>query len=209
MGDFAVIRPRDDAAAQQAADWCDQLVSDFLAAGHAVSADVDDTSPADTANIISALGSSATLVCYFGHGDDDSWLTGGTATIDASNVGAGAGKAVVSVACRTGRNLGPDAITAGVTSWLGFTIKVPVFAIALYKNVDPIGEAIVGGLSGLGTGGTMGQARAAIEANCDQLAADFDSGPLATHPVSQIGYYAALSLRDHVVLHGSSGFAPL
>lgn len=207
MGDFAVIRPKDDAAAQQASDWCDQLVSDLLGAGHICVSDIDDTSPATSLNISSALTSSAGLVCYFGHGDEYSWLTGGNPTIDSSNIAVTGTKAVVSIACKTGRHLGPDAVTAGVASWLGFTIKVPV--IVPHKNVDPIGDAIVVGLSCLANGGTIGQARTAIESKCDQLTTDFDTGFLSTHPASQIGYYAALCLRDHVVLHGSSGLCPL
>jgi hypothetical protein len=206
MGDLVVVRPRDDDHARQASDWCDELVAALSIDGHNVVVDVDDTAPADSQTIRAALVQAARLIVYFGHGDERSWLTLGAPTVDSTNVDAVAGKAVVSVACRTGKVLGPDAITAGAVAWLGFTIKVPV--IAPHKNRDPIGDAICDGLGTL-AGGTMQHARDEIAAQCDMLVQSFDAGSLSRHPASAMGYYAAMALRDHVVIHGNSQHEPL
>lgn len=207
MGHFIVVRPKDDAVSQQASDWCDQLVSRFTPKSHILAQDVDDTTPADRVNIQSALGTTASLVCYFGHGDENSWLTHSAPTIDAANVAAAGGKAVVSIACKTACNLGPTAITGGAVAWLGATINVPV--ISPHRTIDPFGDAIVDGLSCLATGGSMQDARDAISANCDALVTSFDTGPMSTHPARSLGYYAAMALRDHLVVHGSPKFVPL
>lgn len=207
MANLVVIRPRDDATTQQASDWCDALINRLSANGHTVVADVDDTSPPDTAQIHSALRHNCQLACYFGHGDRDSWLTAGTVTIDKSNVSAAARKAVVSIACKTGRNLGSDAITSGVRAWLGFTVRVPV--LAPHKNVDPIGDTMVDALATLGSGRTMQDVRDAIERGFDRLADDYDTGPLSGRHDSVTGYLASIVLRDHVSLDGTGRFVPL
>lgn len=117
MGSFVLIRPRDDGDARQASDWADSLEANLNAIGHTTAADIGDWSPANTANISAALSSAqATLICYFGHGDKDRWLTAGSLTADHSHFTTAKSKAVVSIACKTGCNLGSDAITAGVES---------------------------------------------------------------------------------------------
>ena len=207
MSDYVVIRPRDDKTTRQVSDWCDELIAELAKDGHTVVNDVDDTSPADTAQIDTALGVTAKLVCYFGHGNDPAWLTRGAATIDNTNVKAAAGKAVVSIACKTGRNLGPDAVTSGVVAWLGFDIRVPVLPV--HQLRDPIGETLVGALRVLGKSKTMAEAPDAIETDFDKLVDDYDTGPLSGNFNSLTGYLAALSLRDHVALTGSAAHAPL
>jgi len=204
---FSIIRPQDDGNSQQCSDWADNLIPNLTAQGHTKTVDVDQLTPANTSNIVAALKSSSDLICYFGHGDEDSWLTNSAITVDKSNVSAAAGKAVVSVACKTGKGLGPDAITAGVEAWLGFTCKVAV--ITPHKGVDPIGDAIVDGLSVLATAKTMQEAHDEIRSQMDQLVTEYDTGKYALHPAANIGYFAALALRDHVVVHGNSGFVPL
>jgi hypothetical protein len=94
-----------------------------------------------------------------------------------------------------------------VTSWLGFTINVAV--IAPQKGVDPIGDAMVAGLSVLGSGQTMQKARDELYAQLDQVATDYDTGRFSTHVAATLGYYAALAMRDHLVVHGAGSFAPL
>ena len=204
---FSTIRPQDDANSQQCSDWADNLITSLTASGHTKAIDVDNLTPADTPNIVAALKSSSNLICYFGHGDESNWLTHNATTVDKSNVSAAAGKAVVSVACKTARGLGPDAITAGVEAWLGFTCKVPV--ITPHKGVDPVGDAIVDGLTVLGAAKTMQEARDEIRSKMDQLVTEYDTGKYALHPAANIGYFAALALRDHVVVHGNTGFVPL
>ena len=209
MGDFAVVRPQDDGDAQQASDWCDELVRALAHKGHTSVGDVDGSSPATAANILTLLGKGADIVLYLGHGDENSWLTSGVPTITALNISAANSTTIVSVACKTGCNLAPAAITAGVTSFLAFTINVPIMAV--HKNVDPIGEAIVDGLATLGGQASMQTARDAIASNLDNLIADFEPGGKYANPRprGQMGYYAAMSLRDHIVLHGSTSHQPL
>jgi len=207
MGDFIVIRPRDDGAARQASDWCDSLIKKFTKAGHYKHNDVDDHSPADKATISAALSGTGDLICYFGHGNETAWLTGGSATVDASNVGVASPKAVVSIACKTACLLGPDSVTSGIICWLGFTINVPV--VSPHRTHDPFGDAIVNGLAGLGKGKSMQQVRDDIASNLDQLSVAFDTGALNSHPASTLCYFSAMCLRDHVVVHGNSAHKPL
>jgi len=212
MGDYAIIRPKDDKSSQQASDWADDLIRKLNAAGHVKIGDVDDWSPANTKNILALLSGSADLVCYFGHGKENRWLTSNSATLDTGNV-TGAkgqpanGRAIVSIACKTSCQLGPAAITAGVQAWLGFTIKVKV--IAPHNFIDPIGDAIVNGLAVLGNQGTVQQARDELAANLGQLVIDYDTGQYAQHPEAEIGYFAAMSMRDHVVVNGTANIQPL
>ena len=208
MSDFSVIRPEDDNVARQTSGWCDELIRKFTANGHRLADDVNQWTPADQASMVARMGGTTDLICYFGHGETDCWLTNGTATIDANTIHHAAGKAVISIACDTACNFGPDAITAGVVAWLGFTILVAV--MAPHKNQDPIGEAIVDGLELLGNGRTMQEARDEIAANLDQLVVRFHSGgSLASHPAAAFGYYASMAMRDHVVVHGQANHVPL
>jgi peptidase C25-like protein len=207
MGGFIVIRPKDDAAARQSSDWCDSLCARLSANGHLKTADIDDLSPPDATHILGAFAKGGELICYFGHGDEAAWLTSDVPTIDTTNVKAARAKSVVSIACKTAKVLGPDAITAGVTCWLGFTIKVPV--MSPHKSRDPIGDAIVDGLSGLGVSKSMQQVRDDIYSHLDKLVADFDTGSLSSHPASALGYFSAMSLRDHIVVHGNPAHQPL
>jgi hypothetical protein len=208
LATFTIIRPRDDADARQSSDWADLLITNLTIHGHSKVNDVDDTTPADTANIVAALGGSTDLIFYFGHGDEDNWVTGSASTVNAGNVTAANAKAVVSIACKTACNLGPTAITGGAIAWLGFTIKIAI--IAPYTNIDPIGDAIVAGLTCFGNVRTMQQVRDALANNFDQLVGDYDTGgQYSGHPAAGVGYYAAIALRDHVVLHGETNHQPL
>jgi len=212
MGDFAIIRPKDDKSSRQASDWANDLIAKLKAAVHSEIDSVDDWSPANTTNILASLSGKADLVCYFGHGEEDRWLTSNSATLDTGNVtgikGQSAkGRAIVSIACKTSCKLGPAAITAGVKAWLGFTIKVKV--IAPHNLLDPIGDAIVDGIALLSKKGTMQQARDRLAANLDQLVTAYDSGKYAQHPEAEMGYFAAMSMRDHVVVNGNANFQPL
>src|SRR5438552_1694023 len=71
-----------------------------------------------------------------------------------------------------------------------------------WLRLDPIGEAIVNGLSLLGGPGAMQQARDEIRNNMDQLVTAYDTGKYSLHPAAGIGYFAAMAPRDHVVVHG-------
>jgi hypothetical protein len=212
MGDFAVIRPKDDPASQQSSQWCDDLVGQLIQAGHNLVADVDDYTPPSSLQIDAALKGSYDIVFYFGHGNEDAWLTNAQVTIDASNISSASGKTVVSIACKTGQKLGPNAITAGVNSWLGFTIKVPV--LAAHKNQDPLGDAIAAVLAGQAHSHSaqprsMQRIRDDLVAEFKNLAKAYDTGNLKLRPEATVAYFALLALSDHVVVHGNSNHVPL
>ena len=209
MGAFITICPQDDAGARQAATWCHELQAELEAKGHWFANWVDERTPADRAGIESALRERANLVVYVGHGASDAWLTHDQPTVDRSNVRAAAEKAVVCIACLTSRELAPEAITAGVTVWLGFAIKVPV--IDPHKNVDPIGEAIVRGLTWLGSGASVGEAGEVLVATLGEIAEECDDmgGRFQGHPGRWATYYGALALQGHLVVHGDAGHRPL
>jgi hypothetical protein len=214
VSDFVLIHPRDDGAARVASDWGKSLETALGAKGHKVSVEVTDVrvkksdlSPADTTNISSALGEPVNLICYLGHGDTHNWLTGGAPTVSSKDFIAAKSKAIVSIACKTGRSLGPDANTAGVEAWLGFSSKV---AVVNTNGRYPIGDAIVDGLSVLGSGKTMQEARDEVYAQLDQVVKDYDmGGKYQSHSTATLGYFSALAMRDHLVLHGTASFAPL
>jgi hypothetical protein len=207
MGDIVLIRPEDDASARYASEWATRAAGILAAAGHAIACDVDRGSPADARTILAALGVQAELVCYFGHGSADAWLTGFSATVDANTVSAAQGKSIVSIACHTARALGPDAITAGVIAWFGFTMKVPV--IAPHRNKEPIGDVIADSFAVLGAGGSLDELRQELVDELSDLADQFDHGTLRHHPASSIGYYGCLALASHAVVHGAGSIRPL
>ena len=208
MSDVITIRPKDDAAARQASTWCDEFTAAMTAGGHTIVEDVDDLSPADTKTIIAAFRRTADLICYFGHGEDDAWSTHGAVTVDGASILAARGKCVISIACNTGRAMGPNAVTGGVASWLGFTIQVPV--VSPYKTRDGFGEAIVEGLKTLVSGGTMQQARDDVSDALDALSRDFDTGgSLSGHAHAWLGHFGAIALHDHVTVNGTASVSPL
>ncbi|WP_054812360.1 hypothetical protein [Nocardia arizonensis] len=208
MSYFVGICPCDDGNSTTAADWYKDLVS-RLCGPHQERYCVDHMSPADQAGILQALReTNLNLVCYFGHGTSDDWLTSGNSTVNKTNVNAAAGKAVVSVACKTGRNLGAEAINQGVEAWLGFTIRVPI--IPRHAHADPLGEAVADGLARLASQGTMQDARDKVEANMRQLIIDYDKGgTYYSHPNSTLGYFAALALANSISLVGKTKYVPL
>jgi hypothetical protein len=209
MGNFAGVCPRDDNNTCLAGDWYQRLNAELIQAGHAQAAYVDDGTPASTANILAALrDQSVELVLYFGHGTADEWKRKTKVTVDRTNVGAANGKAVVSVACKTARSLGPDAVNnGGISAWLGFTIAVPV--IPPYSGFDPIGDAIVKGLAKLASG-TMASARTALESELRRVCADYDTGGrFHSHPDALMGYFAAGWLADNISLSGTTTLLPL
>jgi hypothetical protein len=206
VGEFVCIGPRDDASAQQAFDWLTDLRAKLTTAGHIQVAQVDNATPANRKKITAALTASAHLILYFGHGDSDRWKTGGQATVDKANANILGPRAVVAVACKSGTQLGPDAVTAGVDTYLGFTSKVGV--IPLHRGRDQLGEAIVNGLKVLGANQSMQAAKDELVRQLDALSLAFDTGRLRNHPHATFGYFVSAAMRDHVVLHGKAGLQP-
>jgi len=188
VGAFLTICPRDDAQARQASDWCSDLQVELEARGHLLANTVNDRTPADRTGVETALQSPVDLVCYFGHGTRDAWLTHDVKTLDRKNATAAANRAIVSIACLTGRELGPEMVTAGAKAWLGFTINVPI--VDPYKHVDPIGRSIVAGLSWFGRGANFEEVRfalqVALEVTSDQC--ESASGRFGSHPGRWLSY---------------------
>jgi hypothetical protein len=207
MGDFILIHPRDPGVGTTASNWARRFGANLTASGHFQTTEVDDSTPADSSHVAAALGGTGSLIGYFGHGDEDNWLTKGAPTVDSSHFVASAGKAVVSIACKTGCNLGPDSVTAGVQSWLGFTCQV---AVVNTNSRYPSGDAIVAGLSVAGASKTMREVHDQVYSELDQVMQDYDfGGKFDGHSTAALGYFSALAMRDHLVLHGASNFAPL
>ena len=49
-----------------------------------------------------------------------------------------------------------------------------------------------------------------IYANLDQVVTQYDTGgKYSNDPTAPIGYFSALAMRDHLVLHGVAGMVPL
>jgi hypothetical protein len=207
VGAYVVISPRDDAPSRQAATWSADFVTCCSSLGHSLATRVDDSTPADASNITRALSGPETLALYFGHGTDGEWLTANIATWDSTGASIALGKAIVSIACRTSRSLGPDAVSAGVRAWLGFTFSVPV--IAPMYHVDPIGQAVVRGLSVLATHGSMALARDALTYELGQVVHDLEVGTMSSHPGAEVAMFLVECLRHHVSLVGDGSFVPL
>lgn len=207
MGRYSLIRPEDDAVTQQASDWATALDKGLGANGHSLDIDVRDITPPDRTNIEAAINGLSDVIFYFGHGDEQSWKTNGQPTLDSTNASQASGKTVVSVACKTGRSLGPDAILAGVDAWLGFNISVAV--VRPYKGFDPLGEAIVEALEFLGQGGSVQFARNILEVKLEQVASDHDTGKFKNHPDAPLIYFSALAMQANLVVLGNQKSAPL
>lgn len=208
MGYFSLIRPRDDAPAKQASDWADELANKLKTAGHTLASDVDNLTPADRTNIENAISGTGTVIFYFGHGDEDKWRKVAQSLLDTTNIQKSRGKCVISIACKTGRNLGPDSIIAGAEAWLGFNIAVGV--ISPYKGFDPIGEALVDALAEFGSNCSVQDVRDEVVSNLDKVAKDHDNGgSYANHHNAVLVYFTAVAMRDNVVALGNNGYKPL
>lgn len=203
MGDYVVIRPEDGRVAQQVSGWADSLMAHADFARHNCVAYVDAGTPANRLMTVGALSTEASVSFYFGHGNETSWLESGDSILDAENIQATRGKAVVSVACKTGCILAGQAITAGATSWLGFTSKVPV--LPTHLNLDPIGEAFVAALSKLGVGVSVHDVLEALMGEFDNLVQAYDSGTVSKTPQC-IG--RVLCLHGHAGPRGASSVVP-
>jgi hypothetical protein len=207
MSLFSLIRPEDDPLAIQASDWASELLNELSLAGHGLAKDLAGTTSVVKGNILSVLCSSTPLVCYFGHGDDQSFLTLSTPTVDSSSISVSTGTVIVAIACFTGKSLGPAAITAGADTYVGFTIKLPV--ILPYRTIDPIGEAIVAGLKHLGGGSDVQHAADMLRNELDKVSVEYDTGAYSAHPAANLGYFGSVAMRDHLVLHGDPYRCPL
>ena len=146
MRTFLMIRPRDDADARQASEWCSDLQVELEAMGHKLADAVDDRTPANRQEVETALQSPVNLVCYFGHGTKDALLTYDVETLGPQNVVAATQQAIVSVACLTGRELGPEAVKVwpnclhGSSGETGSRIKSWIDPILLFLLRPPRGR---------------------------------------------------------------------
>jgi hypothetical protein len=109
------------------------------------------------------------------------------------------------VACKTGVQFGPDAITAGVKSWMGLTVKLGYVAA---PGLDPFGDAAVRALSILDPGVSMQDLLNKWIDEFDQLVTACDTGGLHASALGQLAYFVAVAVRDHVVLHGTVAACP-
>lgn len=207
MGDFVLIRPEDDAKARRASSWADITLETLADHGHLLIHEVDGYPPPDSARITEALRVDTNLVCYFGHGSPDAWLTDSLPTLDGSNVDAASGKAVVAVACYTARGLGPGAVLAGAVAWFGFTMEVATFPP--YRNREPIGEAIAEAVGGLAAGNSLGELQNDLVARLFDLAHQYQFGALRLFPLAQTARFFCMALAGQIAVHGARDHRPL
>lgn len=161
-----VLTTRDDGSSRRSGGWADRLVARFpeLLTPHT------ETSR----DAVEQRLSEHRHVLYFGHGELDAlvipkrFLRSRRALVDASNLPTAPGRIVIAVACWSGDGLGP-AVTDGRS-------PVPVSAYIGWRDEvswptdwpDPIGDAVVEGVSALLDGGTVGECAAAIAAAFDE-----------------------------------------
>jgi hypothetical protein len=211
MGDFIAIHPDNvnDAAAGDLSRWCVEAIKRAGARGHGPSSQVSRATPCDRANVDSALAAPGDVVFFFGHGDEHS-LKGErqASVVDNANAHQAKGKAVVAIACKSGRGLGPDAVVAGVRSYLGFNIKLgwlppsrgqpDVFMDAMLNSVDVL----------LG-GGSVQALRDAIYSELEKVADYYEHGAGSKYRNAVNGYFVAHAVKDNIAGLGDVQFAPL
>jgi len=201
VGRVLFVRPADDASAAKLAAWAERLQALFPDSFDDVSTGVDRPT------IDALLGRSPRALVWFGHGRSDALTSMSEAMVDAENVAGLAGRAIVAVACEAASGLGPEALRLGVQGFLGFR-RILVWPIA---EPDPIGEALVLGLSCLfDSGHHLGCARdklaafldQAVEAHYRQAQGGGFSGLDGSPSDAMLAYMGALNNRDGLIVVG-------
>jgi hypothetical protein len=161
-----VLTPQDDQPSRRSAQWAaaldrrfSSLLSPFTAKSRAR---------------VEPLLRQHQHVLYFGHGEVDALVVprrmfrSRRALIDGLNIASGRGRIVVAVACWSGDGLARTATSTvlpeKVTSYIGWRDEVswpPEWS-------DPIGEAVVDGITRLLEGGTVDACVAAFKSAFDQ-----------------------------------------
>jgi|RhiMetdeSRZDD1v2_1073273.scaffolds.fasta_scaffold33395_5 hypothetical protein len=211
MGKFIAIHPDNvnDSAAGDLSRWCVEATKRARAQGHHLSSHVTRVTPCDRANVDGALAAAGEVIFFFGHGDENS-LKGENqaAVVDSKNAHQAKQKAVVAVACKSGRALGPDAIIAGVRSYLGFTIKlgwIPPYP----GQPDVFMDAMLSSLDVLLGGGTLQDLRDRLYSELEAVADYYDTGAGSKYRNALNGYFVATAVKDNIAALGDVQFAPL
>lgn len=155
-----VVTPRDDGASRRCATWADRLATKF-----APTLSVRTTR---SRSAVEALLRDHQHVLYFGHGERDALVVprrlfrSRRALIDLANIGTAPGRIVVAVACFSGDQLARSATSSSaanrVKSYIGWLDEIswpPEWS-------DPIGDALVDGITTLLDGGDVGDCATAI-----------------------------------------------
>ena len=207
MGGYISIRPEDDKNACQASEWCDTLIRELEHRTPHIHVTDRGGYACSRNDVEAALWGPGDLVFYFGHGDSGCWLNGSSQIYDSVNAAAAAGKAVVSIACKTSAVLASNAVTAGVVAWLGFNSQVA--CIPKLAGTDYVGDAIALALSCLGFSATMQEATDAVVSELHRLTQEYDTGALSGWSMAAFAYFGTSVMRDHCVLEGNKTHRPL
>ena len=150
------------------------------------------------------------LVLYAGHGEwGQLYCTEQTpeSLLDAQNVWCLRGRTVVAFACRSGRDLGPQAVDHGADGYLGFTDDLvwpmnaralPAFSLAMSK-----------GVSVLVNGGSLGQMRDVLTDEHLAIYEHYWRGPGRSAQDSHVYAMFAEHFAFRLVVHGDAGARPL
>ncbi len=209
MSSVSYLRPNNpgDPAASDLHNWSVELQT-RLAVDHATAAVIDDSSPCDRTRAAIAL-AAADLILFFGHGSPTDLVgTDGASAVDKSNIAIASGRSLVAVACLAGRDLGPDAITAGVEVFLGWNAKL-LWLAPPPGGLGEFGSAIVDSLAIFGTGASVEQVKERLRDELDAVAEYYRTGPGSTNPDALIAYYGAAAAAGQVAVCGNEKKVPL
>jgi hypothetical protein len=158
-----LLTPRDDRSSKRSAAWADRLLKQFPSI----------LSPHTTRSReeVEALLREHRHVLYFGHGEIDALVVpprpfrSRQALIDNSNVTGTPGRVIVAVACWSGDGLartvtGTESSPPPAEAYVGWRDEVSW----LPEWADPIGDAVVEGLTVLLDGGTVRDCALALDA---------------------------------------------
>jgi len=204
MSDLCLIRPANNAAAVELANWGSSLARDIASSSHSLRKDIYSVA-ATRAAVEKELGPSrATL--FFGHGRKSRLEGYSSDVIDSSNVGKAAGNILIAIACWSAAKLGPDAFSAGVEAYLGFDEQF------VWLSGDPEHQFEPAALSGiremLNSGADIAVCATTTQTEFDSVFAFYKTGAGSARPNAIVGWLAAAWDRDHLVVlgKGSAGF---
>ena len=178
MPDVVVIRPGTDAVEATLSVWVDLLLPPGIGLpGVYVVSDLAGPASATPAAVQAAL-ATADVILYFGHGREDS--LGHPVLVDMTTIAGASGRTVIAIACRSGKTLGPHAVsTHSIQNYLGFS--EPLFAYIASPGV--IGFELAQRLAAYLTGLTnLSQTQSDIDADLQAIEALYDTGARSTHP---------------------------
>lgn len=197
-----VITPRDDGASKRCGSWADQLAAKFKSAL--------SRHNAQSRSEVTALLKDHEHVLYFGHGEEDALvvpkrlLKKRQVLVDDANVTSNPERVVIAIACWSGEKLARVSTDAAsekrITTYLGWRDEVswPV------DWPDPIGDAVVEGLTPLLEGMTVNDSADALKAAFDRAHDRYRTEGTSRMPSDQaaFGKMCAVYWRERMAVEG-------